>query len=105
MKATQQLQKKIATGMSIPNSLNQTQSVRFGATAQNQIPNMANYSTNGPLTSSTNQSGMNSTTNPNAPLIINEQSQAHLVNTATIPLIKNGEASHFDSMGGVYANT
>ena len=92
MKATQQLQKKIAVGMSIPNNLNQTQNLRFGGVPQNQIPNMANYSSTGPLTSSTNQSGMTSTTNPNAQLIINEQSQAHLVNTATIPLIKNGEA-------------
>ena len=35
---------------------------------------------------------MTSTTNPHAQLIINEHSQANLVNTATIPLIKNGEA-------------
>ena len=66
---------------------------------------MSNYTSTGPLTSSTNQSGMTSTTHPNAQLIINEPSQAHLVNTATIPLIKNGEAQNFDSVGGVYANT
>ena len=47
------------------------------------------------MTSSTNQSGMNTTTQPNAHLIFTEGSstgpQSHFVNTATIPLIKNGE--------------
>ena len=82
------MQKKLVT--QIPGGLNQTQNLRFGQTSQ--IPGLVNYSSNGPLTSSTNQSGMTSTTNPHAQLIINEYSQANLVNTATIPLIKNGEA-------------
>ena len=60
------------------------------------------------MTSSTNQSGMNSTTHPNAHLIFAESSatsQSHFVNTATIPLIKNGEPQGAESMKGAYTNT
>ena len=87
------------SGVSFPSSLNQTQSVRFGqgnSKGQNagNVPNIQNYNTSGPLTSSTNQSGMNSTTQPNAHLIFadnNQANQSHFVNTATIPMIKNGD--------------
>lgn len=69
---------------------------------------MPSYNVGGPMTSSTNQSGMNSTTHPNAHLIFAESSatsQSHFVNTATIPLIKNGEPQGAESMKGAYTNT
>jgi len=106
------------SGVSFPVSLNQTQSVRFvpghgsnkvgGQGGGSQVPTMPNYSAGGPLTSSTNQSGMNSTTHPNAHLIFAESSatsQSHFVNTATIPLLKNGEPQAADNMKGAYTNT
>ena len=63
VKVPQQMQKKLVT--QIPGgALNQTQNLRFGQTSQ--IPGLVNYSSNGPLTSSTNQSGHTSTTNPHA---------------------------------------
>ena len=51
---------------------------------------------------------MNSTTHPNAHLIFAESSatsQSHFVNTATIPLIKNGEPQGAESMKCAYTNT
>lgn len=108
MKATQQISKKMLSGVSFPQSLNQTQSVRFVQGAQQNsstavpghqgVPTIQNYNSNGPLTSSTQQSGMNSATQPNAHLIFTEgqQQNQHFVNTATIPMIKNGEPQHLD---------
>ena len=102
-------------GVTFPGSLNQTQSVRFAqngsAKGQNgQVPNIQNYNTNGaPMTTNSNQSGMNSTTAPNAHLIFTEggqqTAQSHFVNTATIPLIKNGEPQQMDHIKSAYANT
>ena len=98
MKGTQQIPKKMLNGVSFPSSLNQTQSVRFAQNANKNasqaVPNISNYNTSGPLTSTTNQSGMSSATQPNAHMILSEGSsnaQSHFVNTATIPMIKNGE--------------
>ena len=52
---------------------------------------------------------MSSATQPNAHLIFTEGGQvppAHFVNSATIPMIKNGEASQqMDQMKSAYANT
>ena len=94
MKASQQLAKKaLGAGLSFPttSTLTQTQSVRFGSGSQGQVPTIANYNTGGPLTSSTTQSGMSSTTAPNAHLIQQyPHEQPNLVNTATIPLIGKG---------------
>mmetsp|Transcript_9931 Transcript_9931/g.12354 ORF Transcript_9931/g.12354 Transcript_9931/m.12354 type:complete len:120 (+) Transcript_9931:1699-2058(+) len=111
MKASQQIPKKML-GVSFPVSLNQTQSVRFvpgsNKATNAHVPTIPNYSAGGPLTSSTNQSGMNSTTHPNAHLIFAESSQtsqSHFVNTATIPLIKNGEHHGVEKVSGAYTNT
>lgn len=90
-----------------PNTLNQTQSVRFGQQvnqSSNMVPSIANYNTNGPLTTSTQQSGMSSTTQPNAHLILQE-GQGHFINTATIPQIKNAaDGSAVDPMASAYAS-
>ena len=97
MKATQQLAKKALGGLSFPTatSLTQTQSVRFGHPSQSHVPNIQNYNTGGPLTSSTAQSGMSSTTAPNAHLLHYEHGQAPpMGNTATIPLIGKGQNSY-----------
>ena len=94
MKASQQLAKKAALGaLSFPtaSTLTQTQSVRFGGGSQGHVPTIANYNTGGPLTSSTAQSGMSSTTAPNAHLLHYDHGQGNsMVNTATIPLIGKG---------------
>ena len=93
MKATQQLAKKALGGLSFPtaSSLTQTQSVRFAGPGQGHPANIANYNTGGPLTSSTAQSGMSSTTAPNAHLLHYEHTQAPMVTNATIPLIGKGQ--------------
>ena len=92
--------------MSFPASLNTTQTVRFGHgnnSGPSGVPNIQSYSTNGPLTSSTQLSGMSSATAPNAHLIFSDQAQSAFVNTATIPMIKNGEP--VDQMKNAYNNS
>ena len=80
MKATQQISKKMLSGVTFPTSLNQTQSVRFPQGNSNSgphqgVPTIQNYNTNVPLTSSTQQSGMSSATQPNAHLIFPDGQQ------------------------------
>lgn len=101
VKGNQHISKKMLQGGSFPNSLNQTQSVRFNPGSA--VPNIQNYNTSGQISNSINQSGMTSTTQPNAHLIFAE-GQQQFVSTATIPMIKNGDVQ-IDQMKNAYSNT